>query len=432
MFLLLWSFSKNIKSQELHSITLSRSIDTSLENSGLMPTFRLKMGSQFRVDQKHKNYIIKEFYFQPLRYFYQHLKEGHIDQNRYDFYKRRYGDSGEYRCLDSAYKIQILVCLDSYNNKTVVFDINRNQDFTDDSVYTFEEKSGNPTSRQSMKTLPIIMVPVTYCLSKSNYVTDTVFLRPYPYTSAYKYSDEIENKYYLMIQNATSRKGLLKFRGDEYEVKVLTAMPLPVYNLPDTKIYISRLDEEKKDKPYYELKDRIKLAHGIIQLSTMSKFGDSVFFEEKSSNIYFDPWKNIGLNFKAVDFDGRLRTVQFNKKLTLLDFWGSWCKPCIALLPSLKTLHKNLRQKGFTVVSIAYDEVKNLNMLKKIVTEEKLSWVNLFEDITNHDKSSLINKYKISAFPTYILVDHKGMVIIRGEGEEGLNEIASFAKKFLL
>ena len=108
----------------------------------------------------------------------------------------------------------------------------------------------------------------------------------------------------------------------------------------------------------------------------------------------------------------------FDKKITLIDFWGSWCKPCIANIPKLKSLYKRFRNKNFQIVSVAYDDKKDILKLRQIVKKKGITWTNIFQNIEDQTISSLIKKFKVINFPTFILVDEKGNIIFRSSDND--------------
>lgn len=99
------------------------------------------------------------------------------------------------------------------------------------------------------------------------------------------------------------------------------------------------------------------------------------------------------------------------KKLVLLDFWASWCRPCRAEIPNLKKIYADFADKGFDIVSISID--KEDGPWQKAVEAEGLEWTNIRDT-----DESISGKYKVSAVPTMYLVDADGCLVgenLRGE-----------------
>lgn len=114
----------------------------------------------------------------------------------------------------------------------------------------------------------------------------------------------------------------------------------------------------------------------------------------------------------APDFylpDQNNRTVRlsdFKGKVVYLDFWASWCDPCVKLLPSLKELWNDYRDGDFVMVGISFDS--NQQVWKKYIADEQLDWVQTFDDGQSVGGAARI--YKVQAIPQSFLVDKEGVV----------------------
>ena len=95
-------------------------------------------------------------------------------------------------------------------------------------------------------------------------------------------------------------------------------------------------------------------------------------------------------------------------KIALIDFWGSWCGPCIAASRTIVPVYNEFRNKGFIVIGIA-KEYKNTKDLKIALAREKYAWLNLVE---LDDKHRVWTKYGITnSTGMMLLVDKDGKVI---------------------
>ncbi len=92
------------------------------------------------------------------------------------------------------------------------------------------------------------------------------------------------------------------------------------------------------------------------------------------------------------------------KKITLIDFWASWCNPCRKSIPQLKEIYKDFADKGLEIVSVSIDK-KKADWIKALDAEQ-LPWPCVIDT-----KNVFGNDYKGRAVPTFILVDANGMVL---------------------
>jgi peroxiredoxin len=121
-------------------------------------------------------------------------------------------------------------------------------------------------------------------------------------------------------------------------------------------------------------------------------------------------------SFEAQSVDGKtVRLKDFEGKVVLLDFWATWCSPCLEELPRLKELYKTFGQnKQFVMIGLSVDW--DIEKAKIFVKSEHLDWLQLL--LGDMGESIAARDYGIAGIPTTILLDGNGKIIaknIRGE-----------------
>lgn len=121
--------------------------------------------------------------------------------------------------------------------------------------------------------------------------------------------------------------------------------------------------------------------------------------------------------FERKDKDGKTINLDAYKgKVVLLDFWGSWCGPCRASHPHLKTVYNKYKSKGFEIIAIAQENGKTIEDSKKAwlkaIEEDGISWVHILNQ-DGIEKQDIVKSYNVNAFPTKILLGADGKIILR-------------------
>jgi thiol-disulfide isomerase/thioredoxin len=114
---------------------------------------------------------------------------------------------------------------------------------------------------------------------------------------------------------------------------------------------------------------------------------------------------NAATQFTTKDINGKTVVLSSfkNKKYVLLDFWATWCGPCIKKMPLLAELREKYSNE-FEVISIAYPTT--LSETKSIIAKQKMNWINIYND------TKLINSYGgMGAIPRLFLIDKSGSII---------------------
>ena len=180
-----------------------------------------------------------------------------------------------------------------------------------------------------------------------------------------------------------------------------------IKNIVGKTIFMERLGEAGVD-PYFEeiyemIDDELKSNPDVIQAVNHRK-------ETKANNELRE--KIRGKEYTNFDFetpDNKIVPLsEFVGKtdILIIDFWASWCGPCIAEIPNLKKINDKYKDK-VSIVSISIDESSNawLSALKKL----DMPWTQL--RAKNEDVKLLKEKYFFNGIPYIILLDKSGKII---------------------
>ena len=93
-------------------------------------------------------------------------------------------------------------------------------------------------------------------------------------------------------------------------------------------------------------------------------------------------------------------------KFVLIDFWATWCPPCVLIAPDILNLYKKYHSQGLEIVGISADSDKSA--LIKYVKEEGAPWPQYFDDAGDQ---ALFERLGVNSFPTLWLVNRQGIVV---------------------
>lgn len=102
---------------------------------------------------------------------------------------------------------------------------------------------------------------------------------------------------------------------------------------------------------------------------------------------------------KPVDWE------QYKGKVVLVDFWATWCGPCIQEMPNLKKMYADLHDQGFEIIGVNQDG--DVEQVKKFLESAGITWPQIMD---NDDELKLSQRYEVVLLPSTILVDRNGIV----------------------
>ena len=96
---------------------------------------------------------------------------------------------------------------------------------------------------------------------------------------------------------------------------------------------------------------------------------------------------------------------KYRGKVVLVDFWATWCGPCLREMPHVRELYDRLHDKGFEIVGVSLD--KDAEALSTFLEENQLPW----ETLAGDETQELAEKYSIRGIPTMMVVDKEGKIL---------------------
>jgi thiol-disulfide isomerase/thioredoxin len=125
------------------------------------------------------------------------------------------------------------------------------------------------------------------------------------------------------------------------------------------------------------------------------------------------------LDLKFVALDGsEVDTAQWRGKVVLVDFWATWCVPCVEAMPRLKDLYARYHAHGLEMVNVSPDRADARPALEKLVAKLELPWPQAFDGKAH--ASPFATRYGVQPIPHVLLAGPDGMVVAVNPSKEKL------------
>ena len=126
------------------------------------------------------------------------------------------------------------------------------------------------------------------------------------------------------------------------------------------------------------------------------------------------PGLSRAIDFQVRDLNGNLLSLkQYRGKVILLDFWATWCGPCLTEMPNVKRIYQKYKDQNFQIIGVSLDT--NISNLRSYLKREGITWPQFFDGAGW--ENSIAQKYGINSIPRMYLIDGNG--IIRKENVRG-------------
>ncbi|RYX82497.1 TlpA family protein disulfide reductase, partial [bacterium] len=206
-------------------------------------------------------------------------------------------------------------------------------------------------------------------------------------------NDSLRNRYLQMIKSV-----------DKRSMQFLKRYPNDYFSFWYFKNNIVK-EQFKNDTAY--LKEQIT----YFKQAFPKKFTESIEGREfiKTNERILHPLKadKAAPAFSIKTIDGKnISLASLKGRYVLLDFWATWCAPCMRDVPFIKTVRKRYAPDKLIIIGISQD--RNLAKLKQVIKQQGMNWVHYYDGETEISKL-----YGINEFPTLILLDDKGKIIYK-------------------
>lgn len=350
------------------------------------------------------------------QYVYQNYHSGDISKESYDEIKKSWNWEPDTLNLSKEpikTRAAFAVGNDSVGNTMVVVDANNNYDFSDDEPFELVQYESE-LDWDSWLNNEAIYVTFERLLNDKKIQVEVPIL----------ISSANMDQYYLNCNFAQYRTAKL----ENHLIYIYSRNIFPFRNVgiaSSQSLIGEKIDFDKVafDNEYIEIGTNLYKNLGV-------KRNKDVLLLEKM-DLPKNEIRSTQIGYKAIDFSGsqfkKQNTISLNSlkgKYVLLDFWGTWCGPCIQEIPNLKTLYDHTDKSKFEIISIVVESP--IKDLEQMMSKYEITWPQIISD----DSNKIKEKYGIVRYPTTFLISPEGIIIAKDlRGKELETKIDSLIKK---
>ncbi|MBI1306669.1 MAG: redoxin domain-containing protein [Bacteroidetes bacterium] len=355
------------------------------------------------IPAEWKDPVVHQIWFDAHQFAYQNYKLGKITRERFLSLTESWNIDTTKNLSTRPINCFVNIVLGKVHNDSIVYriDTNHNLDFSDEkttSIYYCEKPFDPGRLTDSVVRSNSVFVYGDFQIGGK------IVSREIPiFILRHKDGEILQNfpvHYRSFLKNNT-----LFIAGPSSGVTFYSGTIL--YNETDIKNKINKGEYILLDGKYYKY---LKADFRSLTLSLEEMPGDTVPFSSQ-----------IGMRaipFKARKFGSDSAVISlsdFKGKFVYLDFWGTWCAPCVEEIANIRRAHSNLDSSKIVFIGIAVDSP---DPLKSAIEKYAIKWIQILSD----EENDFRKLYNINAYPTTILIDPSGVIIARAIRGEDLKE----------
>jgi thiol-disulfide isomerase/thioredoxin len=303
--------------------------------------------------------------------------------------------------LKNSY-VGVFTGIDSIGNKIMIWDSNGNADLSDDKVYSVPQNNTSDTTFS-------VDIPFQYYNGAA--VIDTILNLGFFPKHLFPSSNNLIDPE-LGIAVFTRANFIGNFYGKNTDYRFII-VPTLTHRDSVKHFEISVLDKSGSElrRSYQTFDDTIFLDGSDWKILNFTEKEIVLEQVEIPSSGY-----RTGQLFKGIpviqDFVSKEIIENLPKgKYVLIDFWGTWCKPCIEQIPELVEFWKKNRDK-VTLISVLHDEKDKLDSARQIIADNGMDWIHVWDDVKD---SKWARPMGINAYPGFIFIGKDNVVLSSDE-----------------
>ncbi|MCE5248626.1 TlpA family protein disulfide reductase [bacterium] len=351
------------------------------------------------IKEYPRNYTVKETFWinlQKYQYLYNLARSDRKNNDRViKVLGQEWFDDARLKYTGQPVDCIVSVCVveSPEGGEYIIFDADNDENFSNDRLLTFRSEELQRGNIKIISQLAESDVEIEF-YDGSEVRTRTIRI---------SIVRNIGNRIYTGYAHCSMMTGELPLDGKLFTVGLIESQDIEYRQSSNLWIDTNQNRMFDPDEDYYaQVNQPFTVLGRTYQVVETDRFGNHITIRKVDL-----PSLEVGLpapDFKAVTMDSTGFNLAENKgKYILLDFWGTWCAPCVNEIPVLKEAYDRYGGKKFEIVSIGVDDEKKLY---SFIHKNNLKWTHIRQD----QNGDLVKLYRIDHYPTKYLIDPQGIL----------------------
>lgn len=329
---------------------------------------------------------------------------------------------------------RIAFALDENDDRAILYaDLNANGDLTDDAPPTGERQITPEERRTPQLKIWIydffpLTIPVTFADGQSLDLAITI--RTYGKVCRDLYNNMEPD---LVYWSTYFRAGPVAFNDTQYEVAVKDQNADGRFDTlkddahPRGDLVFIDADRDGTFNPRTEgfaLDAPFEIDASAWEVARLSPSGDSILIVPSQREV-IPTTLRVGQLAPDFEIPGVGPLSSLRGQVVLIDFWATWCVPCLAEMPAVIRVHDAFKDRGFHVVGVSIDALEHADRMHQVAADKGMTW----PEVHDH-QGSIARQYFVSAIPATFLIGPDGRILathLRGDALHAAVEDATEA-----
>jgi peroxiredoxin len=355
---------------------------------------------------------ISNVWLEPRQLLYQQRILGNVDSILYQKLQRSWNwtpDKSRLSQVPIRSEVYVASGINKFGKASVIIDTDNDLDFSDE--VQFYPKKG---TRDSLR-----FYQGTHFVEYDLYVNGKIETRKIKMAIVYLPDESRGQKFWFSFPRYAVANLILN--GKQHKIAINTGFSSPWAEFSELAV-LERLGP----------REIVKIGQGIEKGSNFELLGNRIKnlgFDIRTNllqlqikidndSVHTPQTQTFFQDFTANDFlsGKQISSSDYKGKYLFIDFWGTWCAPCVAELPMLKAIHHKVKESRVQFVGIVGND--NPAHLRKFLNKSSIPWPQILSDNNN----KFIERYNIVIYPSTMLIDPDGRIIAKNIRAKDLEE----------